>query len=263
MMADRKWALILGVSSGFGAACARRLAQDGWDILGVHLDRRATLPMAEALQAELEAMGRTVQFFNGNAADDGFRAATIAAMAETLTDNGGRIGLLLHSLAFGTLSGLVPVGDGRAVRRKQLEMTLDVMANSLVYWTQDLVEANIIGPGRIFAMTSEGSEKAWPLYGPVSAAKAALESYVRQLGHELADKGISVNAIMAGVTQTPALEKIPGSEALIAKALAKNPHDRLTQPEDVAAAVADLARPGTYWINMNVIRIDGGESSSA
>ena len=126
-----------------------------------------------------------------------------------------------------------------------------------------LVEANIIGPGRIFAMTSEGSEKAWPLYGPGSAAKAALESYVRQLGHELADKGISVNAIMAGVTQTPALEKIPGSEALIAKALAKNPHDRLTQPEDVAAAVADLARPGTYWINMNVIRIDGGESSSA
>ena len=263
MKAERKWALILGVSSGFGAACARRLAQDGWDILGVHLDRRATQPVAETLRVELESMGRQAHFFNGNAADDGFRADSIAAMVSAIDAAGGRIGLMLHSLAFGTLTGLVPCGGGRAVTRKQLEMTLDVMANSLVYWTQDVVGADIIGPARIFAMTSEGSEKAWPLYGPVSAAKAALESYVRQLGHELADRQITVNAIMAGVTTTPALSKIPGSDTLIAKALAKNPYERLTQPEDVAHAVAALAGAGTHWINMNVIRIDGGESSSA
>ena len=169
----------------------------------------------------------------------------------------------MHSLAFGTLAPLVSDGDQRGATRKQLEMTIDVMANSLVYWTQDLVSADLIGPGRIFAMTSEGSEKAWPLYGPVSAAKAALESYVRQLGQELSGHEITVNAVMAGVTRTPALEKIPGSEHLMAKALAKNPHKRLTQPDDVARAIAELARPGTHWINMNVIRVDGGESSSA
>jgi enoyl-[acyl-carrier protein] reductase III len=137
------------------------------------------------------------------------------------------------------------------------------MANILVYWTQDVLAADLFGPGRIFAMTSEGSETAWPMYGPVAAAKAALESYVRQLGREMAAHQITVNAIMAGVTDTPALHKIPGSEQLIAKAKNSNPYQRITRPDDVAQALVELARPGTHWINSNVIRIDGGESSSA
>ena len=263
MTAKRRWALILGVSSGFGAATARRLASEGWNIFGVHLDRRSTLPAVEALVSDIEAHGQCAVFFNGNAADDDFRATGIAAMQETLATKGGRIALMMHSLAFGTLGYLVPDDGSKPISRRQIEMTMDVMANSLVYWTQDVVAADIMGPGRIFAMTSEGSERAWPMYGPVAAAKAALECYVRQLGSELASHNITVNAILAGVTYTPALDKIPGSDNLIAKALAKNPYARLTKPEDVASAIAELARPGTHWLNSNVIRIDGGESSSA
>ena len=263
MTEPRKWALILGVSSGFGAATARQLAAVGWDILGVHLDRRSTMVNVDALETELRDLGRSVRFFNGNAASDEFRQETIASIAELLAEEGGKIGVMMHSLAFGTLIDLVPTGDGKAVNRKQLEMTMDVMANSLVYWTQELLHATALGPGRIFAMTSEGSEKAWPMYGPVAAAKAAMECYVRQLGRELAAHNITVNAILAGVTETPALSKIPGADKLIAKAISKNPYDRLTQPDDVASAIVELSRPGTHWLNSNVIRIDGGESSSA
>ena len=76
-------------------------------------------------------------------------------------------------------------------------------------------------------------------------AKAALEAYVRQLAVELAPRGITANAVLAGVTRTAALDKIPGSDQLVEKATARNPHKRLTTPEDVAACLVELARPGT------------------
>ena len=65
-------------------------------------------------------------------------------------------------------------------------------------------------------MTSAGGHRVWPTYGAVSAAKAALESHVRQLAVELAPFGISVNALQAGVTDTPAARRIPGSERMFA-----------------------------------------------
>ena len=112
--------------------------------------------------------------------------------------------VVLHSLAFGTLRPYVADAPGGDVTQKQIDMTLDVMANSLVYWTQGLVRRGLIGDGgRVFAMTSAGGTRIWPSYGPVSAAKAALESHIRQLACELAPKGITVNAVRAGVTDTP------------------------------------------------------------
>jgi len=116
---------------------------------------------------------------------------------------------------------------------------------------------------RIFAMTSSGGERVWQNYGPVSAAKAALESHVRQLAVELAPFGITVNAILAGVTDTPALRKIPGYDQLLEAARQKNPHNRTTRPKDVAKCLAALASDNTYWMTGNVICVDGGENISA
>ena len=116
-------------------------------------------------------------------------------------------------------------------------------------------------PGvRVFAMTSAGSLQIWNSYGAVSAAKCALESHCRQLAVELAPSGITANALMAGVTDTPALRKIPGHERMLAGATARNPHGRLTRPEDVANAIVLLSRAEAGWITGNTIRIDGGES---
>lgn len=261
-MSDRGWALILGASSGFGAASARAFAQAGYNILGVHLDRRSAIPRVNALLDELRATGRQVHYFNQNAARDSDRAQMVTTFRDLLHRK-GRIRVVLHSLAFGTLRPLVS-GDGSPqAARRQIEMTVDVMAHSFVYWVQDLLAAQLLERARIFAMTSAGSHQAWPSYGPVSAAKATLESYVRQLSMELATSGHTVNAILAGVTDTPALAKIPGSTGLMASALKKNPHNRLTRPDDVAACLVELSRPGTYWMTGNIIRVDGGEDVCA
>jgi len=249
------WALVLGASSGFGAATARALAGAGLDIFGVHLDRRATLPNAERVVAEVEALGRRARFFNVNAADPDRRAEVVAAMAKTLTEHGqtGQLCVLLHSLAFGTLKAYVTDEAGQAVTASQMDMTLDVMAHSLVYWTQDVVSQGLMGPGgRIFAMTSSGGSRALPFYGSVSAAKAALESHIRQLAVELAPRGVTANAIRAGVTATPAAQKIPGYASLEAEARRRNPSGRLTTPQDVARAIVVLSHPDSAWMTITL-----------
>jgi NAD(P)-dependent dehydrogenase (short-subunit alcohol dehydrogenase family) len=255
-----RWALILGASSGFGEACARALARAGYDIFGVHLDRRAGLKKVEELREALRGYGREAHFFNINAADPERMEAAVNEMA-TKVGEGRDIGVLMHSLAFGTLRPYV--GDD-AVTPAQMDMTLRVMAHTIVDWTSAVLARDLMGPdGRIFAMTSSGSNRVIPSYGPVSAAKAALEAHCRQLAHELAPRRITVNALRGGVTDTPALRKIPGHEALIDGAKEKNPSGRLTTPEDVAAATVALCDPRSYWITGNVINVDGGEEITA
>ncbi len=255
---NNDWALILGASSGFGAATAVELAKHGFHIFGVHLDRKATMPNVERIMAEIRGHDRKAVFFNINASDPEKRQEAVDRMASEVGD--AQVRVLLHSLAFGTLRRFTPDDPKEAITKAQMDMTLEVMANSLVYWTQALVFRNLMREGgRIYAMTSSGGHRVWMSYGPVSAAKAALESHCRQLALELAPRGITVNAIQAGVTDTPALRKIPGNQEMVEIAKERNPMGRLTTPEDVAKAIALLTHPDNYWMTGNVIRVDGGE----
>jgi enoyl-[acyl-carrier-protein] reductase (NADH) len=232
------------------------LAEAGYNIFGVHLDRRAGLEHVKLLKAELQSTGRRAHFFNINAADPEKMEDVLEEMKGFLGEDED-VGVLMHSLAFGTLRPYV--GEG-SVSASQMDMTLRVMAHSLVDWTQAMVKRGMLGKGgRVFAMTSSGSSRIIPSYGPVSAAKSALESHCRQLAYELAALGITVNALRGGVTDTPALRKIPGNDLLIDGASAKNPSGRLTTPEDVADAVISLCSPKAHWITGNVINVDGGE----
>jgi enoyl-[acyl-carrier protein] reductase III len=257
-----RWAVVLGASSGFGEACSLALGRAGWNVVGVHLDRKATQANADRIAGEIRAAGRRAEFFNVNAADDEKRSEVIAAIRGICGAEPpeSRVSVLLHSLAFGTLKPFFGEPRENAISKPQLEMTMDVMANSLVYWAQDLFFAGLLSPGgRVFAMTSAGDHIVWPSYGAVSAAKCALESYVRQLAVELAPRGIAVNALRAGVTDTPALRKIPGNAGMIERTLALHPAGRLTTPSDVARALVALCGEGGAWVSGNVIGVDGAE----
>ncbi|QMU56452.1 MAG: SDR family oxidoreductase [Candidatus Mycalebacterium zealandia] len=256
---QKKWAIILGASSGFGQAAAVELAKNGMNICGVHLDRKAGLGNVEKIKSAIESEGAKALFFNVNAADPEKRAEVLDSLAGPAGAE-SPVKVLLHSLAFGTLKHYVSDKPEEMLTNKNMDMTLDVMAHSLVYWSQDVVTRKLMGEGgRIFAMTSSGSHRVWPTYGAVSAAKAALEHHIRQLAVELAPKKITANSIRAGVTDTPALRKIPGNEALVENAMRVNPSGRLTTTEDVAKTIALLAQSGADWVTGNVIGVDGGE----
>jgi NAD(P)-dependent dehydrogenase (short-subunit alcohol dehydrogenase family) len=256
-----EWALVLGASSGFGGSAAVEFAKAGLNIFGVHLDRQATMPAVQHIMRDIKHAGREAVFYNINAADAIKRNETLDDIKERFgSKHGHSIKVLLHSLAFGTLKPFIAKKQGDGISQAQMEMTIDVMANSLVYWVQGMITRNLIKKGgRIFGMTSSGGRSVIPSYGAVSAAKSALESHVRQLAMELGHLGITANAIMAGVTDTPALRKIPGNKQMLDVARSKNPTGQLTTPDDVAKALVLLADENAYWISGSVIGVDGGE----
>lgn len=258
----KRWALIVGSSSGFGEATSLELAKAGLNIFGVHFDRRSAMAHVNEIVEKIKSAGRDVLFFNINAADAEKRADSLNQMQDHWRQAGGEhfVKVVLHSVAFGSLQPYLAEHSEGAVTQAQMEMTLDVMGSNLVYWVQELMRRAMMRPGsRVYAMTSAGGHSVIPNYGPVSAAKAVLESHIRQLAFELMPCGITANAIQAGVTITPGSSKIPGIEKLAEFAKMRNPGGRLTTPQDVASAIAALMDDRTQWMTGNVIRVDGGE----
>ena len=176
--------------------------------------------------------------------------------------NGNPLKLLLHSIAFGTTTNFF---GSKPVTQRQMDMTVHVMGNSLLYWTQNLYDQGLLSKGsRIIGLTSEGNYLAMEGYGPVSVAKVAMEAIIRQIGWELGSEGITANSVQAGVTPTRALTKITENwEKWVKNTRERNPMKRTTEPQDVANVISLLLLPEADFINCSIVYCDGGESRSA
>ncbi len=308
MFDSTEWGVILGGSSGFGLATARRLAAQGMNLCVVHRDRRGAMRRIEPEFEKIRAAGVELLALNVDALDPEKRAEVVERLRDALGQD-GRVRMLLHSVAFGNLKLLVPerppadapaaelaralgVDEAEVARaadalfaaghdafaelasppaypdRSYLDAddiarTIHAMGTSLVDWVQALHAAGLFADdARVFGLTSEGNALAWKGYAAVAAAKVALESVARAIAIEFAPYGLRCNVLQPGVTETPALAAIPGSEQLKAHARRRNPFRRLTTPDDVAGVVALLCRSEAAWINGEVIRVDGGEHVS-
>ena len=187
-----EWVLLLGGSTGHGAATAKKLAQDGYGIIAFHFDRGEAKKIAEETIKEVNELSNgRCHYFNTNAASEE-AIETYLPQIKEITD-GSKLKLLLHSIAFGTTTNFF--GE-KPVTQRQMDMTVHVMGNSILYWTQKLFSNELLGSGsRIIGLTSEGNYLAMEGYGPVSVAKVAMEAIIRQIGWELGQFGITANSI--------------------------------------------------------------------
>ena len=142
------WGLIVGSSSGFGAAASLELARNGINILGVHFDRRQNMPLVEKVIAGIRETGRDVRFFNINAADPEKRADALNQIQEHWKQAGGEhfVKVLMHSVAFGSLKPYLGETTEEELTQQQMDMTVDVMGNNLVYWVQEALPPQDAGP---------------------------------------------------------------------------------------------------------------------
>jgi NAD(P)-dependent dehydrogenase (short-subunit alcohol dehydrogenase family) len=271
------WALILGGSSGFGLATAGKVARHGMNVAVVHRDRKGAMAAIEPEFERIRETGVGFVSWNLDALSAEGKKTVLDDLAQKMGKD-GRVRLLMHSIAFGNLKPLAaapgapadagapgersPLGSGDTalLEDEDFARTVYAMGTSLASWTQDVFARRLFAAdARVIGMTSEGNEVAWRGYAAVAAAKCALESVSRAIAAELGPYGIRSNIVQAGVTDTPALRLIPGSDAMKARALARNPLGRLTTPADVADFICLLCTDEARWVNGALLRVDGGE----
>lgn len=257
-MSDREWAVVLGVSSGTGAAVARALASDpGLNVFGVH--RGHYQADADRLREDLVASGRKAEIV---VADAGTAEAP-GQLATTLEQLAGKrsVKVFVHSIANASLGRLVS-GKGEWLGPKQLDKTLTSMASSFVYWAQELVRRDLLAPGaRLIGLTNTLDDSLVDGCAAVAAAKAALEVYVRALAIELGPLGHRVNLLKFSAVITPALRRVFGDAGaeITAKVHADlNAAGRACTVEEVGDFVSVLAGAKTAWMNGATVDFTGG-----
>jgi NAD(P)-dependent dehydrogenase (short-subunit alcohol dehydrogenase family) len=256
---EDRWAVVLGVSSGTGAAVARAVAaHPGMNVFGVH---RGNFPAeARALESEIRGLGRRAVLHVGDAGTaEGARRS-----ADKLRESAGprSVGLLVHSIAGASVGHFLPTQDA-GFHQKQFEKTFNYLAHSFAYWAQTLHELDLLAPGaRLFGLTNSLHDSQLNNTGLIAASKAALEMYVRYLAMEMGPLGYRVNLLKFGTVITPALARVLGPRAMehleeVHRRMI--PAGRMCTLDEVGRLLALLATSeDTAWFNGATIDFTGG-----
>lgn len=257
---DTRWALILGATSGAGAAISKALAESpGLNIVGLH---RGNHPegVAEVDEA-VKAAGREIHWIVADAGKPELIAEEADAIREIVGEQG--VHILVHSIANASVGFLVTGPQDKWIHPKQVSKTFDSMAHSFLYWTQALLRRDMLAPGaRILALDNAINESLLGNLSVIAASKSALETYVRHLALELGPRGYRVNALKFGTVESAALQWIFPSEVWDrVKAVHDRmfPAGRMNTMEEVASFVSVLADEPGYWFNSAVIDFTGGQ----
>lgn len=243
---ENKVALITGGARGIGRATALKLAEAGCDIAIVYYN---SSDEAAVLVDEIKSLKRRAISIQANVADQ----QSVKDMFVTFREHFSQLDFLISNAASGVLKPAMKM----STKHWRWCMETNALAlNHLVWEGKDMMAAG----SRVLALSSLGAHRAIPNYAFIGASKAALEALVRSLSLELAEAGISVNTISAGVVDTDALKHFPNREQLLDEYQAHSLAGRPLTPQDVADAVYLLCLPEAGMIKGQTIFVDAGYS---
>lgn len=249
-------ALVTGAGSGIGAAIAIALAREG-----------AKLTLAGRRRS---ALADTATQITGAAIAEAdiTREADCSRMIETARAAHGPVDIVIANAGAAESAPAARIDLAHWQRMIDVNLTgtfLTVKA-ALDDLTRKGAEADV---RRIVLIASTAGLKGYPYVAAYCAAKHGVIGLARALAIELAPRGVTVNAVCPGFTETPLLEaslanivaKTGRSEAEARRSLAAgNPQGRFVRPEEVAASVAWLCQPSSAAITGQAISVSGGET---
>lgn len=238
-------AVVTGGTRGIGRAVAQRLAAGGATVVATYHEDGADADKTEQLLSEYDAETAVERF---DVADHDAVAATF----EAITERYGAPTVLVNNA--GT------VANGLLVRMspERWQRVLDVNLSGTFYCTQALAKQVLRSDrdgGRVVNVASVAAQRGWAGQANYAASKAGVLGLTRSAARELGGKGIRVNAVAPGYTDTELLEKTRDHETEVARDTASG---RLATPEEVADVIAFLASGAASYVNGEVIRVDDG-----
>lgn len=239
-------ALVVGASSGIGAACAQLLAGDGAALL--IMGRREELLAKARAKLVAQAPGARVEIFAGDACQEGAVKCALAR-AHAIA---GRLDIIVSTVGGGTIKPLLM--EDAAAFRDAYQLNV-VTAFLLVRYGVPLMDAG----GAIAFLSTVAVVQSTPGLSAYVAAKAGLERFVRAAAHELGSAKIRINAVRPGLTRSAATAGMYEEPGLVDRFASETVLGRTGEPEDIARAVRFLVGPESAWITGQSISADGGQ----
>ena len=242
-------ALVTGASRGIGRATALRLAEAGADVVVNYVTSQSA---ANEVAREIQQLGRRAATVKADVSEPD----DVTAMLEFVHERFGRLDILVSNAASGGFRQLMDASP----RHFENAMNTNVRALLLLTQAARPMLERAEGRGKVIAISSHGSHKALPAYGLIGASKAALEALVRHLALELGNRGVNVNAVLAGLVETDSTRGLPNSgEFFQAVNQRRMMAGRPLTTRDVADSVLFLASSLSDLVQGATLVVDGGE----